>query len=102
MNTDTQPLSVDVPVYLLVEPQWKDRRWWSDAQGRPILEGAKVVKSTQGRPSIPREGVITKVTLRIPAAAFLPLQPEAVVVVSMDDLETIVVAATNPGEEPDA
>lgn len=94
--SDKQPTSVDVPVYLLVEPTWKDRRWFGDSQGRPILEGGKVVKHTQSKPSIQREGVAVKITLRIPAGAFLPLQPEAIVVLRETDIETIVVEAEAP------
>lgn len=100
-----QPASVDVPVYLLVEPTWGDRRrsWERDDQDRPILLGAKVTKATQGRPTVPRDGgVVMRLTLRVPAGAFLPLQPEAVVVVSMNDLETVMVEAVDPRDgEPD-
>lgn len=93
--SDTQPTSVDVPVYLLVQPEWKDR-YYSDAQDRPILKGAKVVKHTQQKPRVDREGVAVKITLRIPAGAFLPLQPEAIVVLRETDIETIIVEAEAP------
>lgn len=93
--TDRQPETIDVTTHLLVQPEWRDR-YWKDAQGRPILQGGKVVKATQGRPSVPREGVAVKVTLRIPASAFLPLMPEAVIIVGADDVETITVEASDP------
>lgn len=95
---DNQPDHVDVTVYLVAEPQWKERRWYADAQGRPILEGAKIVKHTQQKPTVAREGVVTKLTLRFPAASFLPLQPEAVVVIQPGDAETIIVEAHDPRE----
>lgn len=97
-----QPTHVDVPVYLLVEPTWRDHRysWNKDDQGRQILDGAKVVKATQKRPSVgPKGGVITKITMRFEAGAFLPLQPEAIVVIGVNDSETIVVTTEAP--EPD-
>lgn len=89
-----QPETVDVEFYVLAEPVWHD--WLKDAQGRPLLRSAKVVKATQGKPTVPREGVATKLTLRFPASAFLPLQPEAVVVIQPGDAETITVEATDP------
>lgn len=91
-----QPQSIDVPVYLLVEPTWSE--WSRDDSGRPVLTGGKVVKATQKKPSVPREGVAVKITLRVPASAFLPLQPEAVVVLRESDAETIVVEASDPSE----
>jgi hypothetical protein len=100
-----QPDHVDVPVYLLVEPRWASNRFARDDQDRPILTGARVVKATQQRPSVgPRGGVITKITLRIDAGAFLPLQPEAVVHIHPGEAETVEVEASDPrdGGESDA
>lgn len=92
-----QPDHVDVAVYLLVEPRWK--HYGKDDQGRPILDSGRVVKATQSRPTVGRAGgVITKVTLRIDAAAFLPLQPEAVVHVHAGNAETVEVEAVDPRE----
>lgn len=97
-----QPDHVDVPVYLLVEPVWRDAHFWRDEKGRAHLDGAKVVKATQGRPTVGRRGgVITKITLRIPAGAFLPLEPHAVVHVGLDDLETVVIEADAPEPAPE-
>lgn len=45
----------------------------------------RVMKSTQKRPEIVEPGcVVVKVRVRIPASAFEPLQPEAVVTVPED------------------
>lgn len=62
----------DAEVYLQVEPIWR---------GQHVV-GAKVIALNQKKPSRPRGGTITtKITIRIPTGAFLPLQPEAVVVI---------------------
>ena len=69
----------DATFYAQVEPVWS---WWKDSNGEQDLQGAKVVAITQKRPSKPRSGVvITKLTIRIPDSAFLPLRPEAIVVI---------------------
>jgi len=95
-----QPTHVDVTTHLLVTPKWSD--WSIDDSGNPVLKGGTVAKATQGRPTVPRGGgVAVQVTLRIPAGAFLPLQPKAVVVLSMDDLETVVVEADAPVAQED-
>jgi hypothetical protein len=100
-----QPEHVDVDVYLLVEPRWADTRYsrGSDAQGRPVLEGGKVVKATQSRPTVGKAGgVIAKVTMRIDAGCFLPLQPEAVIHIHPGNAETIEVEAIDPRiDEPE-
>ena len=98
-----QPDHVDIAVYLLVEPRWQ--HYGKDDQGRPILSGGRVVKATQQRPTVGKAGgVITKVTLRIDAGAFLPLQPEAVVHIHPGNAETVEVVALDAreGGEPDA
>lgn len=91
-----QPTSVDATFYAQVEPQW--RTWGVGPDGDPILTGAKVSTVTQGRPNKPRSGtVMVKLTLRLPANAFLPLRPEAIVVVPETLTETTVeVVAENP------
>ena len=90
--------SIDAPVYLQVEP--RDRaydpttgRW--DGRAR----SAAVVGMTVNRPEKPRRGVVVvKVVLRIPAAAFDPLRPEAVVTIPADLTEPhpIEVTADDP------
>ena len=99
---DPQPSYVDVDFYVVVEPEWKNRRWSSDAQDRPILEGAKATKITQGKPNVTKGGVVTKLTLRFPASSFLPLQPEAIVVIQPGEAETITVEAHDPREDENA
>ena len=98
--SDEQPEYVDVECYILVEPQWK--KYAKDAEGRPILAGGRVVKHTQTRPTIQRDGVSTKLKFRFPASSFLPLQPEAIIEIKPWDAETIQVVATNPGDDSDA
>ena len=90
--------TIDVPVYLQVEPR---RRAWNYDTRRndgPARDAA-VVATTARRPAKPRAGtVVVKVTLRIPAAAFEPLRPEAVVVIPTDLTEPhpIEVEAQDP------
>lgn len=100
MSTDKQPSHVDVDFYVVVEPQWKHRHY-ADAQGRPILDGARAAKITQTKPTVTKGGVVTKLTLRFPASSFLPLQPEAVVVIQPGEAETITVTAHDPREDND-
>ncbi|MCR6649740.1 MAG: hypothetical protein NVV70_16975 [Cellulomonas sp.] len=90
--------TVDVPVYLQVEPRERgynpETRRWDGA-----VTDATVVATTKTRPGKPRAGTVTvKVTLRIPAAAFDPLRPEAVVVIPTDltDPNPVVVEASDP------
>lgn len=66
-------------VYLQVEPQWSS---WKKVDGEPALDGAKVVAFTLKKPDRPRSGTVTvKLAIVIPAGAFLPLRPEAVVTI---------------------
>ncbi len=79
----SQPTHVDATFYAQVEPEWS--RYVSSMTGERRLEGAKVVTITQKRPQKPRGGtVLVKLTVRVPAGAFLPLRPEAVVVIPDD------------------
>lgn len=97
-----QPEHVDVPFYAQIAPRWED--WRHDAAGNPILEGARCVALTQEKPKKPRPGVVvTKLTLRFPAGAFLPLSPEAVVVIPADLTVTtpLEVTAFHPGDVAD-
>lgn len=76
--------TIDVPVYLQVEP--RDRGYnFETGRHDGTARSAAVVATTASRPRKPRPGTVTvKVTLRIPAAAFEPLRPEAVVVIPTD------------------
>ncbi len=76
-----QPKHVDATFYAQVEPEWSTSTYAGERQ----LVGAKVVTITQKRPTRPRGGtVLTKLTVRVPASAFLPLRPEAIVVIPDD------------------
>ena len=83
-----QPATIDVVVYLVVEPRFKGT-WASDDKGRPILDSAKVVRALKNRPDfVDHGGVTTKLTLRMPSSVFLPLEPTAIVEVLEGDVET--------------
>lgn len=93
-----QPEYVEATFYAVIEPEW--HRWQVDNQHRPILEGAKVERITKKRPQVVRRGgVVTRFTLRVNAAALLPLQPEAVITVEPGQVEVIQAVADNPDEE---
>jgi hypothetical protein len=69
----------DATFYAQVEPEWSS---WTNYDGEKQLRGAKVVRVTQEKPKRPLPGVVlVKLTIRVPSAAFLPLRPEAVVVI---------------------
>lgn len=86
---------VDAAFFAQVEPSWG---WAPSGRDRP-LRGAKVVTITQNKPTRPRGGtVLVKLTIRVPAAAFLPLRPEAIVVIPDDMTETTPVEVT--AEDP--
>lgn len=85
MSYDTPNGFIDTVTYLQVEPT-----------GR--FKSGRVVTSTQKRPETPRGGtVVVKLTIRIPDAAFAPLQPEAVVLVptNLTDPHPVEVLATD-------
>lgn len=94
MTASQQPKTVDATVYLQVDPEWR-AGYWRDASDNLILGGAKVVRHTLQRPTKPKPGtVLVKVTLRVPAGAFLPLRPGAVVIVPESLTETTPVEVT--------
>lgn len=65
------------------------------------MTGIKATAITQKRPARPRPGVVlTKLTVRAPDAAFLPLRPEVVVVIPENMVVTspIEVEAGNPDD----
>lgn len=77
-----QPENVTATVFLQLEPTWAGS-YLKDANGGPILEGAKVVAMTQTRPRKQRPGtVLVTLDVRLPAGAFLPLSPHVVIDVS--------------------
>lgn len=69
--------------------------------GRRVVDSAKVVTVTQSMPNPPRRGCVAmQVTVRIPDGAFLPLIPQAVVVIPADMVvsgEAVEVVATGEG-----
>lgn len=76
--------------YVQVEPEWTR---WTDSNGDRQIYGIKAAGITQRWPNRPRPGTVTvKLTVEIPDAAFLPLRPEAVIVVPED------MTAVNPIE----
>ena len=68
---------VDVACYAQVDPTWR----YGNRDLAKSLQGASVVRLTQTHPRQPIGGtLLIKLALRIPASAFLPLQPGVVVV----------------------
>lgn len=85
-----QPETVDATFYVQVEPEW-----FTSSR----LRGAKAIRLTQSKPNPPKGGTVTcKLTVRLPSSAFLPLRPEAVIVVpeGMVIENPIEVEAVNP------
>jgi hypothetical protein len=83
---------VDATFFVQVEPDWF-------VTGKR-LRGARAVRLTQSRPSRPVGGtVLTKLTIRLPRSAFMPLLPEAVVVVPEGSTLPIQVEANDANDE---
>lgn len=79
--------------YVQIEPEFR-RSYYGD--DNLVVTSIKAVGITQKRPTKQKPGtVLTKLTLQIPDAAFLPLRPEAIVVIpdSMTTFEPVVVEA---------
>ncbi|MFF9565751.1 hypothetical protein ACF1AJ_20550 [Leifsonia sp. NPDC014704] len=94
--------SVRATVYLQVQPEYK--RWYGTANRdtADAIDGAKVVGSTQNKSQKPKPGTVeVKITIEVPKGAFLPLRPEAVVVVpeSMTQPHPVEVEALDANEE---
>lgn len=91
--------TVRATVYLQVAPEVAS---WLDESSPNYINGAKVVNATQSRSRKPRGGTVeVKLTVEIPKAAFLPLRPEAIVVVpeSMTTPHPIEVEAADANED---
>lgn len=94
--------AVRATVYLQVQPEYT----WRAKQRREFdkpdsLEGAKVIGSTQNKSQKPKPGTVeVKITIEIPKGAFLPLRPEAIVVVpeSMTQPHPVEVEAADANE----
>lgn len=85
--------------YLQIEPEWS--RYGSRDKPASVV-GAKVVGMTQKRSRSPRPGVVeVAITIDLPAAAFVPLRPEATVVIpeSMSLAHPIEVDAIDPNAD---
>lgn len=84
--------TVDATFYAQVEPEF-----YHLSYGESMVRGAKVARVTQTRPDKPKPGVVlVKLTLRMPKRVFLPLAPEAVVVIPDNYTEVIEVHAEDP------
>jgi len=75
--------TVKATVYLQVQPEFT---WWAKSRKQfdvlDAIEGAKVVGSTQNKAQKPKPGTVeVKITVELPKDAFLPLRPEAIVVI---------------------
>lgn len=66
--------------YVQVEPVWS--RWAKDEHGEKQLDSIRAVAITQKQPQRPRGGTLSvKLSIEVPDGAFLPLRPEAVIVI---------------------
>lgn len=82
-----QPKNVEATFYVQLEPEWSN--YWRDADGEAVLSGVSAARMTKKRPDRPKSGTVTaKLTMVLPASAFLPLRPAAVITVPADALET--------------
>lgn len=93
--TQRRDEKVDATFYAQVEPVWG---YTYGGEQRPC-KGAKVVTITQQRPNKPRGGtVLVKLTIRLPAGVFLPLQPEAVIEIpaSLSETHPVEITASDP------
>ena len=80
--------SHEATAYLQLEPDF----YIAYGGAEPTVRSIKAVALTQKRPQRQKSGtVLVKLTIRVPDAAFLPLRPEAVVVVpeSMTIIEPV-------------
>lgn len=88
--------------YLQLEAEY-GRRYVDPVTGSvETVRAIKAVAITQNRPTKPRPGaVITKLTVEVPDGAFLPLRPEAIIVIpeGMTELAPIEVEAIDPTED---
>lgn len=93
--------TVRATAYLRLRPEY--RRYYSAApRDTPdAISGAKVVGATQNKSQHPKPGTVeVKLTIEIPKGAFLPLRPEAIVIVpeSMAQPHPLTVEAEDANE----
>lgn len=90
-----QPPYVDATFYAVIVPEWSHYT----ENGRRLLRGAKVDRITQKRPEVVKGGgVVTRLTLRLDAAALLPLEPQAIIHIAPGQVDVIEVTADSPEE----
>lgn len=92
--------TVKATVYLQVQPEFSRLVHLRDTPAS--VRDAKIVGYTQNRAKKPRSGVVeVKIAIEIPKAAFLPLRPEAVVVIpeTMTTPHPIEVVAEDPNKD---
>lgn len=92
--------TVTTTAYLQIEPVWAS--YHSSRDNPEAVYSAKVVGLTQKRSKQPRPGTIEiKVSIEIPTGAFVPLQPEATIVIpeGLTIPHPVVVEAADPNEE---
>lgn len=80
--------TVRATFYAQVEPTWASS--WSPT-GQRRLAGATVRKVTQNPPENPGCAVVVRLVVELPERAFLPLAPEAVIVINEDAIAVPVV-----------
>lgn len=97
--------TVRATVYLQVQPEYS---WWAkqrkELDTANAIEGAKVVGLTQTKSQKPRpETVEVKITVELRRGAFLPLRPEAIVVIpeTLTQPNPVTVEAGDPNEVDD-
>lgn len=95
--------TVKATVYLQVQPEYA---WWAKNRkefDKPsAIDGAKVVGYTQNKARKPKPGTVeVKITIEVPKGAFLPLRPEAVVVIpeSLTQPHPVEVEALDANEQ---
>lgn len=68
--------------------------------GRRAITGVRATRITQSRPSKPAPNtVLIRLTVRVPDAAFQPLEPQAVVVVPEEFVEHPIEVIAQPRDE---
>lgn len=86
---------VDATFYVQIAPEYNGR----PRDTAESVYAARAVAMTQKKPDKPKPGtVMTKLTVRVPKAAFVPLRPEAVIVIPENMLqgEPIQIEAGDP------
>lgn len=95
--------TVRATVYLQVQPEYTWRAKQSRKYDEPAaIEGAKVVGYTQNKAQKPKPGTVeVKITVELPKGAFLPLRPEAIVVIpeTLTQPHPVTVEAADANEE---